>query len=350
MKQFNFLFILIAFLFFTTGVVQGIGEDFVDSQDHPLISRYSDSIIFAYEDVAFDEYNLVLGSVTREVVDLETIPFPGFYQGRTLYLPSEFKTLEGRVNKITYLVPEGRSTLEIFRNYENELINGGFEILYSAAGGEVAYFGDWHGGYYYLEIPLEGVRTAERGNYLRSSNDSRFLTGVLHREEGDIYVSLYVHNGGITSPAHRDLGKVQLDIIEVAPMEEGLVTVDNLYEGITRTGSISIYGIEFGFDSADINPESEPVLREIANLLNEFPGLELYVVGHTDDTGSLDYNIGLSERRAQAVVEYLVNSLGIDPNRLTARGVGPLAPVASNETESGRAKNRRVELVKKLGN
>jgi len=70
-------------------------------------------------------------------------------------------------------------------------------------------------------------------------------------------------------------------------------------------------------------------------------------VGHTDSTGNLDYNIDLSERRAESLVEFLVNNYNIDQNRLNSFGVGPLAPKATNETENGRAKNRRVELVKK---
>ncbi len=347
-KKFIVILALITFVFLIRGPVQAIGEDVPGTYDHPLVSRYADSIIFGYEELAFDEYILVLGKVKRELGDLDEVPHPGYYLGRTLFIPTEYKTLEGKVTKITYLVPEGRSTLEIFRNYENELRNSGFEILYTGDREAVASFGDWHGGYYPFEIPLSGVRTASRGNYLRSSNDARLLTGVLPRPEGDIYVSLYVHNGGITSPTHSALGKVQLDIIEVAPMEEGLVSVDSMYEGINREGSIAIYGIEFVFDSAEIEETSEPVLTEIRNLLTEFPGLKLYVVGHTDDTGSLEYNIGLSERRAQAVVDYLVNIFGVSPDRLIARGVGPLAPVASNETEAGRAKNRRVELVKQL--
>ncbi len=347
-KPFLIILVLVSLVVLIGGRIQAIGADIPDTKDHPLVSRYSGSIIFGYEEIAFEEYILVLGKVNRELDDLDDVPHPGYYVGRTLFIPTEFKTLEGKITKITYLVPEGRSSLEIFRNYENELINAGFETLFSGDREEAGNFGDWYGGYYPFQIPLSGVRTVSRGDYLRSSNDPRLLTGVLRRAEGDIYVSLYVHNGGITQPAHSALGKVQLDIIEVAPMEEGLVSVDSMYEGIEREGSIAIYGIEFGFDSAEIEEASEPVLTEIRNLLNEFPRLKLYVVGHTDDTGSLEYNIGLSERRAQAVVDYLVNIFGVSPDRLIARGVGPLAPVASNETEAGRAKNRRVELVKQL--
>jgi len=106
-----------------------------------------------------------------------------------------------------------------------------------------------------------------------------------------------------------------------------------------------LYGIFFDFDKADVKPESEPTLNEIANLLKQDTKLNLYVVGHTDNKGKFDYNVDLSKRRAAAVVKELTKKYGVSPNRLTPDGVGPLAPVSTNETEDGRKLNRRVELV-----
>jgi OOP family OmpA-OmpF porin len=116
---------------------------------------------------------------------------------------------------------------------------------------------------------------------------------------------------------------------------------------ISETGRVSLYGIYFDTDQADIKPESQPTLAEIATLLDDQPALELVVVGHTDNRGSLDYNMDLSSRRAAAVVEALVNEYGAEPSRLDAWGIGYLAPVATNQTEDGRALNRRVELVER---
>ena len=87
-------------------------------------------------------------------------------------------------------------------------------------------------------------------------------------------------------------------------------------------------------------------MAEIAKLLKADPNLKVYVVGHTDNTASLDLNLKLSRERAEAVAQALVSGHGIDAGRLIGQGVGPLAPVASNDSEEGRAKNRRVELVK----
>jgi len=138
----------------------------------------------------------------------------------------------------------------------------------------------------------------------------------------------------------------ELTIVEKAEMAQEVVAdAKSLLSDIKAKGSASVYGIYFDFDKADIKPESEPAIKEIAKLLQENKGLKLYVVGHTDNVGTLDYNLKLSKARADAVVKELVTKYKISPERLKAYGVGSLAPVATNRTEEGRAKNRRVELV-----
>ena len=130
-------------------------------------------------------------------------------------------------------------------------------------------------------------------------------------------------------------------------MQSQLVAVaaNEMRDAIAETGSVALYGIQFDFDSAKILPASRPALDEIGKLLQENAALSLHVVGHTDNAGTLDYNLDLSRQRAESVVRDLVSTYGIDRGRLAAHGVGFLAPVASNEEESGRALNRRVELV-----
>ncbi len=116
-------------------------------------------------------------------------------------------------------------------------------------------------------------------------------------------------------------------------------------QDISATGKVAVYGIYFDFDKADIKPESEPAIKEIAKLLQENKGLKLYLVGHTDNVGNIDYNMKLSKARADAVMKELVTKYRVTSGRLKAYGGGSLAPVASNRTDNGRAKNRRVELV-----
>jgi outer membrane protein OmpA-like peptidoglycan-associated protein len=108
---------------------------------------------------------------------------------------------------------------------------------------------------------------------------------------------------------------------------------------------VAIYGILFDTGKADLTPASGPALVEIAKLLKANAGLKVCVVGHTDMVGDLATNVTLSQARAQAVVSALVSQHGIVGSRLIPFGAGPYSPVASNKTEEGRAKNRRVELV-----
>jgi len=118
-----------------------------------------------------------------------------------------------------------------------------------------------------------------------------------------------------------------------------------IYTALQRDGSVAISGgILFAFDSAKINPGAEAIAAKIAGMLEQHPTLELAVVGYTDNTGDFKYNLGLSTRRADAIVNLLVKE-GVARDRLAGVGVGPLNPIASNSTEQGRAENRRVELV-----
>lgn len=109
---------------------------------------------------------------------------------------------------------------------------------------------------------------------------------------------------------------------------------------------IVLRGVNFDFNSSDIRPSSRPVLDQAAELLKANPSVDVRVEGHTDSVGSEEYNQALSVRRAEAVYRYLVNR-GVDPERFTVEGLGESRPIATNDTEAGRAQNRRVELIPK---
>ncbi|HRY44223.1 MAG TPA: OmpA family protein [Thermoanaerobaculia bacterium] len=135
-------------------------------------------------------------------------------------------------------------------------------------------------------------------------------------------------------------------IVERQEMKQDVVAnADALKGGLARTGHVEVPGIFFDFGKADVKPESEPALREVAKLLQASPGLRVWVVGHTDSVGSAEDNVALASGRAASVVAWLTGKLSVDGKRLVPHGVGPYAPVASNATDEGRAKNRRVELV-----
>jgi outer membrane protein OmpA-like peptidoglycan-associated protein len=114
---------------------------------------------------------------------------------------------------------------------------------------------------------------------------------------------------------------------------------------IGEKGKVAIYGIHFDTNKTEIKPDSETALKEVSKLLSQNPNLKLYIVGHTDNVGEFSYNMKLSQARAESVVKELTTKYGVALGRVMPYGVGPLSPVASNKTEEGRAKNRRVELI-----
>jgi outer membrane protein OmpA-like peptidoglycan-associated protein len=139
----------------------------------------------------------------------------------------------------------------------------------------------------------------------------------------------------------------RLTIVERETMkQEVTANAEAMGNDINATGHVSVYGIYFDTGKSEVKPESDAAIAEIAKLLKDNGSLKLYVVGHTDNVGSFDANMKLSRDRAEAVVKALNGKYGIAAPRLKPHGVASLTPVTSNDTEEGRAKNRRVELVK----
>ena len=139
----------------------------------------------------------------------------------------------------------------------------------------------------------------------------------------------------------------RLNIIEREIMKQEITAnADAMGNDINKTGHVALYGIFFDSGKAEIKPESDSALVQISKLLTNNKSLNLYVVGHTDNVGTIDSNMKLSKDRSDAVVNALVTKYGITATRLKSYGVASLVPVASNDTEEGKAQNRRVELVK----
>lgn len=134
-----------------------------------------------------------------------------------------------------------------------------------------------------------------------------------------------------------------LDILEMEPMKQE-VTATSIFETINKEGFIALY-INFETGEATIQPESKPVIDQVASMLEQNPSLKISIEGHTDNTGTVQGNKTLSEARAKAVLTALTTK-GISKDRLQSKGWGQSKPVAGNNTEEGRAQNRRVEIVK----
>ncbi|MCX8161343.1 MAG: OmpA family protein [Candidatus Saccharicenans sp.] len=209
------------------------------------------------------------------------------------------QTLEGQKTKIDYWLAEGNprpSELQILRNYEN---------AGKAIGGQVVYLSD------------------------------RYLSMKIIKEGSQVWVSVEPANYGAS---------YTLTILELGEMTQE-VTASDMLAALTKDGRIAL-SIHFDTGKATIRPESQRIIEEIATLLRENPELKVSIEGHTDSTGTPQGNKALSEERAKAVLS-AVAGLGVDAARMTAVGWGQDKPVADNATEEGRAKNRRVEIVKK---
>ena len=159
---------------------------------------------------------------------------------------------------------------------------------------------------------------------------------------------LKVEKGGTTTWIHvraHSVGEAyDLVIIEKKAMAQE-VTAGDMLAALDKQGFVALY-INFDTNKATIKPESKPIVDQIVVLLKDNPSLNVSVEGHTDSTGTPAKNKTLSQERAQSVINALVTT-GIDKKRLSAVGWGQEKPVADNRTEEGKAKNRRVEIVKK---
>jgi outer membrane protein OmpA-like peptidoglycan-associated protein len=147
-----------------------------------------------------------------------------------------------------------------------------------------------------------------------------------------------------------DEGSVAVDLvsgqtgnaeIQLHRHEEGTAALE---KQVAETGSATVYGIHFDTDSAKLRPDSMPALNAVLGLLNNHPASQWMIAGHTDNQGNAAHNQMLSVNRAASVIAWL-KSHGIAANRLGAQGFGASRPVADNSTESGRALNRRVEVM-----
>ena len=293
--------------------------DIEGSADHPLLGRFGGATISAYQAASYD---------------VATLPGGPIADARAVDNRLE---LEGRVTRIGYRLPVEHSALEVARNYEATLAEGNFDILFQCAGS--AQCGRGFSRY----VINEGVVFPSAFDRAAFNDSSRALLAMRADEQGTAHVFLY-----IMEDRSNDRTLVRQLVVESEPLQLGQISVKDasaLQAALDTAGSVIVDGIFFATDSATIESESTEALEQMAEMLRSAPELAVYIVGHTDNQGSLDYNLQLSQRRAIAVVEALSALEGIDDSRLDARGVASLAPIASNANEAGRAQNRRVELV-----
>ncbi|MCH8169803.1 MAG: OmpA family protein [Bacteroidetes bacterium] len=170
---------------------------------------------------------------------------------------------------------------------------------------------------------------------------------VLYAKRGRITFTLPLNNGGKLWAYVTALdGNYDLIIIEEEGFKKQLVfSADQMKRTLDSLGTISIYGINFDTAKDRLKQGSEKVLIEIVELMKNYPELRIEIQGHTDNVGLANYNLDLSNKRADTVKDYLL-LFGVEKKRMIAKGYGLSKPIVSNDTEEGRAKNRRVELLK----
>jgi outer membrane protein OmpA-like peptidoglycan-associated protein len=203
--------------------------------------------------------------------------------------------------------------------------------------------------FYYRYRLKQGLPNSSELQVVRNyQNAARAVGGKILYDKSNI-TTIVLNKGGKelwldVVPYH--CCEYDLTIIEKEAMkQEVAIDAAAMASSIADNGSVAIYGINFDTASSVIKPDSEPAITEIAKLLTSHPTLKVGIVGHTDMVGDAASNLKLSQARAQAVITALVSKHGIAATRLVAFGAGPWAPLASNKTDDGRAKNRRVELV-----
>jgi outer membrane protein OmpA-like peptidoglycan-associated protein len=286
-------------------------------------------VIFGYDQSGFDEMALPTGPVG--------------YDGPTTAID-----VEGPRTRVIYAVPGDRSPLEVVRNYRAELTAQGFDTAYECGKADCGPTGAMVQHFYPLSGRLKTIPRLTERAFSLPRDDHRYLL-ARHPQTGrtvSVYAAFETFDH---DPRTRDKTLVLVDVFEGAAMTQRmeLVSAEQMTAGLTADGRVSLYGIRFAHDSDVLTPESDPTLAEIARALAASASMQLFVVGHTDMTGDHDYNLDLSRRRAASVVAALTGRFGVQGARLQAAGVGPLAPVADNASDAGRALNRRVELVRR---
>jgi OmpA-OmpF porin, OOP family len=322
--------LLVPFLLSLSSAIVTLAADVAGSKDPAGMKRYEGSEIIGYREAKFDEFLLPLGPPT----DVTT--------------PKYQKSLkiEGLVSFYTYLAPTGRTNTELIRNYKQEFQRLGLITLYEKGSGDKGWFGPGF---------TQVAKDCNIGDILAYNESQERVLVAKSKDAIPIYYYVFVtvyRDGNmpdrLTASVVKDRAIAQLVVVTPEKMETKMtfVNADDMSKAIVESGKVALYGVYFDNDKDSLRAGSQPTLQEIAKLLTANPKLKLQVVGHTDNQGTPDYNLDLSRRRAASVVRALTSSYGVPASLLSSFGCGPYSPVAANETEDGRAKNRRVELVK----
>lgn len=315
----------------TLAVLPSLAADITGAKDPLGLKRYEGTRITYYNEKTYDAYELPLGKMTSI----------NFNTHKGVFAKS--LKLEGKVTRVSYIGSDpGRTALEVYRNYKMELADKGWSVLWEGSENELSHADGANFANLYAGRPGQTFEYSHLGGHFIAAKKDNAHLGIYIVNYKDGYVS-----DAKLAPV-KGAPIVAIDVVESAAMEEKMVVVkaEEMASKISELGGINLYGFYFDFNSATLKSESTPTLDEVAKLINADATLRLLVVGHTDAAGTFDYNIDLSKKRAAAVVTALTERVPSAASRLTPCGVGYQCPIASNGSEEGRTKNRRVALVK----
>ncbi|MGI9264088.1 MAG: OmpA family protein [Gammaproteobacteria bacterium] len=304
------------------------GEDMPGSADYPDLPRVEHTRIVAYSQKPFDAGSFINTSSKNKY----TVNNPEGVRTRIVYIGQEFMT-----------------TKQLQLNYQKAFDElGDFQQKYScytdscpkSLGRKLVW-----------EQANQVPGIIPKPQFLHAidtrSLDPAYSYGTIEKDDSLYHVSVFIARNLDDRPGLPIAPVMHVEIVEQQEFEATLVFVDadEMVSEINSSGAVSLYGIQFEYDSASITENSSETIAELAKVLSGNSGLNVFVVGHTDNQGSLEYNEDLSLRRAQSVVQSLVSQHGVSENQLHAVGVGQVSPTATNTTDEGRSKNRRVEIV-----
>ena len=244
------------------------------------------------------------------------------------YSVDKYSLVKKEFDQLKYLVPDKKST----SGYVEVIKEGELEVC------RFAFNGDMKNAPSNIQIlrNFKNAITQKGGEVIFEDNFYQDKVFLKLKKGGDTYW-IKVYADGI--------GNYTISSIKESAMKQDVVlNAGEIKSALDAEGRVSFYGIYFDTDKAVVKPESAPSLTAISAFLKSNP-VNVYIVGHTDNTGDFTRNSTLSKERATAVAEELATHYGVKRTQITAQGVGPLAPVATNRTEDGKARNRRVELV-----
>ncbi len=259
-------------------------EDAGGCKDHPILTRLENFYISGCEE-NYNELQLRTSSSTTETKE-----------GTLFYIYYRYNFDAGI---------KAKSALQIIRNYEVAITNNGGKLVYKNS---------------------NGMEAAVEATYHLSTKEKEYWVQLTNFAGTDNAVEAFT-----------------LNVLEMEAMKQE-VDANEMFEAINKNGFIALY-INFETGKSEIKPESVPTIDQIVDMLKQNPGLKISIEGHTDNVGNAQSNQSLSESRAKSVMNALT-SKGISVSRLTSKGWGATKPVADNGTEDGKAKNRRVEIVK----